>query len=54
MNERQLDGQMESYAASLMDEAGAQRLKEIMAESGEYAHLAAEGDFRRGVLHLDC
>ena len=50
---------MESYAASLMDEAGpwvqrgvmallgALRLKESMAESGEYAHLAAEGDFRR-------
>lgn len=43
---RQVEKDLNSRALKLMDEAGAARFKEISAQSGEYARLAMEGEFR--------
>eukprot|EP00435_Cladocopium_sp_Y103_P075989 s50_g72.t1 len=43
---RQVEKELTLKASKLMDEAGAARFKEISAQSGEYARLALEGEFR--------
>lgn len=43
---RQVERDLSSTARKLLDEAGAARFKEISAQSGEYARLAMEGEFR--------